>query len=102
MVEHKNRKKENPDKEGVKCRCLSRRCGRAGQGRAEPRPGGMGQWEWSKAARHHISNFFFVFVFFFLNQSLHHTTRHWFFSDWEIAGPPEAANRSLNHGEQVG
>lgn len=65
MVEHKNRKKENPDKEGVKCRCLSRRCGRAGQGRAEPRPGGMGQWEWSKAARHHISNFFFVFVFFF-------------------------------------
>lgn len=35
MVEHKNRKKENPDKEGVKCRCLSRRCGRAGPGRAE-------------------------------------------------------------------
>lgn len=42
---------------------------------------GDGGWEWSKAAHHHIS------LIFFLNHSLHHTTRHcFFFSDWDMQG----------------
>lgn len=69
------RREKEVQKKKKHVRVWSVELSRQWQGRAEPRPGG-GQWEWSKAARHHISH---------LNHSLHHTTRHCF-SDWDMQG----------------
>lgn len=63
------------------------------QGRAEARGG---EWEWSKAARHHIS-FFLFFCFCFTHST---TPPGTVFFRLGNAGPPEAANRSLNHRER--
>lgn len=83
-------------KEGVKCW----ECGRAG---LRPRGGdGMGEWEWSKAARRHISSFFILFFFFKSLTPPHHQALFFSFSfsDWDMQGHQKAANRSLNHCEQ--
>lgn len=52
---------------------------------------GQGEWEWSKAARHQVSKFFYVIT---------HSTRHCFYLQLEHAGPQEAAIRSLNRYQQ--
>lgn len=65
---------------GCVCVCV---CGRAGLN---------GQWEWSKAARHHVSSFF-------LNTPPHNQALFFVFRLGH-AGPQEAANRSLNHCRQ--
>lgn len=90
LLDHKvkGKKKKKNYKEGVSC-CLRRRCGRAGL-----RPGeGSG----NGPKQHTIASL--IFSFFKSLTPPHHQAL--FFSDWGNAGPPEAANRSLNHWEQL-
>lgn len=67
-LEHKKEKKKKTTRRVSSVEVWGESAAGQGWGR-----GGKGEWEWSKAARHHIS------LIFFSNHSLHHTTRHCFF-----------------------